>query len=63
MREHKYKPNTQATKIYSLMSLKSNNHNKIRYKQINKNLTINNGWRYLAIHDCCTKETIKIFES
>ena len=38
------------------MSLKSNNVNKRRHKKINKNLTINNEWRYLAIHDCCTKE-------
>ena len=38
------------------MSLKSNNENKIRYKQINKNLIINNKWQNLAIHDCCTKE-------
>ena len=38
------------------MSLKSKYKNKIRYKQINKNLTINNEWRYLAIHDCCRKE-------
>ena len=38
------------------MSLKSNNKNKIWYRQINKNLVINNEWRYLAIHNCCTKE-------
>ena len=38
------------------MSLKSNNEKKIRHKKINKNLTIYNEWRYLAIHDCCTKK-------
>ena len=44
------------------MSLKSYNENKIWYKQMNKNLTINNEWQYSAIHDCCTRETMKIFE-
>ena len=32
------------------MSFKSNNQNEIRYKQIKKNLTINNEWRCLATH-------------
>ena len=44
------------------MSFKSNNRNIIWYKQINSNLTINYEWRYLTIHDCCTKEMMKIFE-
>ena len=43
------------------MSLNRKNENKIQYKQINKNLTINNEWRYLDIHDCCTKK-MKIFK-
>ena len=38
------------------MSLNRKNENKIPYKQINKNLTINNEWQYLTIHDCCTKK-------
>ena len=43
------------------MSLKLNNENKIWHKKINKTLTLNNEWRYLAIHNCCTKK-MKIFE-
>ena len=41
----------KQSKSTSLMSFKSNNQNKIRYKQINKSLTINNEWQYLAIRD------------
>ena len=44
MREHKPK-----TLFYDLISLKLNNKNEIRYKPINKNLTINDGLRYLII--------------
>ena len=38
--------------------------NKIRYKPINKNLTINNEWQYSSMHDRTgnTKETMKIFK-
>ena len=47
----KNKPKTQTTKIYGIMFVKLSNQNKLRCKHINKNLTSNNEWRYLAIRD------------
>ena len=44
-------PKTQTIKIYDLITFKLNNENKIQYKLINKNLTINNELQYLSRHD------------
>ena len=42
---------TPTNKIYVLISFKLNNENKIKYKPINKNLTINDELQYISIND------------
>ena len=44
----KLEPKTRTIKIYDLISFKLNNENKIQYKPINKNLTINDELQYLS---------------